>query len=239
MPYHESEPRTLRRRIDITFAAAVFPDVSCADGEYSFRVDFDYYASRCWFNMRDSDQENPSFEGLNSPGFELSRTAADATFGPGQPTASITTSSIPSSTEPPESSSTADTNASESTAANPSSSPNGDSGSSLSTGAKAGIGVGVALGVLGIAALIGAFWMLRRKKASGGPPSLHGDDAPPGRQELHAELGGYKQPEHQMQEYYEADGVKHEKQQEPPSELTGSTAQYEVEGTRRMHELQG
>lgn len=213
----------------------VFEDVPCADQEYSFRVDFDYYSSSCWFNMRDNDGSGDVE--TNSPEFELSQTPADATFGPAQPVASVTTSLAPSSTESSEPTSTAGSDVSESTtaAASPSPDPeNADSDnsgsdnpdSSLSTGAKAGIGVGISLGVIGLAALGGAFWLVKRKRGG----SRDAPHSPGDRQELYAEPAGYKQPGYQMQEYYGGEGFK-SGSNGPPSELADTRRpQYELTG---------
>lgn len=226
-------------------AAAVFSDIPCADEEYSFRVDFDYYAKECWFNMRDS--ERTGFTGINSGKFSLARTAAEATFGLDQPTESITTSSIPSRTGSADTASltqssgtdaTTDADGSEATI----DSSNNDSGpGGLSTGAKAGIGVGVSLGVIGIAALIGAFFLVqRRKKSTAASPPSHDDDAPLGKQELHGQSADYKQHGYQTQEYYGGEGYKEvSHSQIPPSEMGGSNARYELQDTRRTHEMQG
>lgn len=218
----------------------MFADIPCEDEEYSFRVDFDYYAKECWFNMRDSD--GTGFTGINSPKFSLVRTAAEATFALDQPTDSITTSAIPSSTGSSDASLTASSGSDATTDANTSGSTNNGSDSGgLTTGAKAGIGVGVSLGVLGIAALIGAFFIVRRKKKNASPPPpSHDGPAPFGRQELHADSEGYKQPDYQVQEYYGAEGYKGVvDNQAPPSELAGTNARYELEDTRRTHEVQG
>ena len=213
----------------------VFEDVPCADKEYSFRVDFDYYSSSCWFNMRDNDGSEDVV--ANSLEFELSQTPADATFGPGEPVASATTSLAPSSTESSEPTSTVSSDASESTTAAPSPSPDSENSGSdnsgsdsadsgLSTGAKAGIGVGISLGVIGLAALGGAFWLVKRKRGgSGDAPHSPGE-----RQELYVEPAGYKQPGYQMQEYYGGEGFK-SGSDGPPSELADTRRpQYELNG---------
>ena len=102
------------------------------------------------------DTQNPTrFTGINSPKFAVSRAAADATFGPNEPTSSVSTTSNPSSTDSSDASEATETSDDD---------DNSDSG--LSTGAMAGIGVGVGVGVLGLAALAGAFWLVRRKRGA-------------------------------------------------------------------------
>lgn len=168
--------------------------------------------------MRDTD-DSDDIE-INSVEFGISRTPADATFGPGNPTASITTSSMPSPTaSTDETSTTAASDSSETTTADPSP----DNGGELSTGAKAGIGVGVALGVIGVAALAGAFWIVRKRKGGEGQgPSV---DAT----ELYVEPAGPKQPGVQVHEHYGAQGPK-SVNDGPPSELADTRRErYELQ----------
>lgn len=94
--------------------------------------------------------------------------------------------------------------------------------------------MGVALGLLGLAALAGAFWMVRRRKnrgggGSGGEGGEGVEDSPHERQELYAGPTEYGHSGYQkQQEYFGAgDGVK-EKSEGPVSELAGTETRYEL-----------
>jgi hypothetical protein len=67
-------------------------------------------------------------------------------------------------TTPGSAASTSNTLSSATSSSSTSSTPSASSSTGLSTGAKAGIGVAVALGVLGLAALFGAWVLIRRKR---------------------------------------------------------------------------
>jgi hypothetical protein len=81
--------------------------------------------------------------------------------------------------------------------------------SGLSTGAKAGIGVGVAGGVIGIAALLGVMYLLRRRRNQNSKPELAGEpehtfsDKSPGWQPGSA----YHSPQPSYSEAYAYHGV--------------------------------
>ena len=111
-------------------------------------VDLKFYDSNglCWFDLRPNSSAG---YGDNSPNFQIlsEQRATSTTLGLAQPYAAATSSgggaTGTSGTRPTD---TADT---------------GDRG--LSVGAKAGIGIGVALGVIGIACLAAAVWYHRRR----------------------------------------------------------------------------
>lgn len=90
--------------------------------------------------------------------------------------------------------------------------------------------MGVSLGVLGLAALAGAFWMVRRRKGKGGLQS--GVDAVEGspsmQQELPGDSGQYMPPEYKwQQEHYTREGVKGVSEA-PPSELADTRTRHEL-----------
>ena len=154
-------------------------DAAPKNGSQEVKINFNLDADDCWFNLRDNDDEENL--GANSPHFAVSSDErSQTTLGLGEetttaPTSSSTSSEEPSSTASKEETTTSSAGGNESE--DPSASSSGSDG--LSTGAKAGIGVGVALGVIGIIALAGAFFMMRRKKRneSGAPhetQELHG-----------------------------------------------------------------
>lgn len=207
---------------DVVFKGRI-DEAAPMNGSQEVRINFNTNSDNCWFNLRNNDEDGTGF---NSPRFSLSSDErSQTTLGLEQETAQ-TTSAPPSTSE-------TTTSTSISTSSGETSEPtrDGDSGpeatnsdsagdSGLSTGAKAGIGVGVALGVLGIAAFIGVFFMLRRRRERNGPGSEQE------RQELH----GTTVVEHKAN--WGGPPVDHG----PPQEMS---AGYEAERRAGAHEMPG
>lgn len=137
------------------------------DGFSIIFIDFETTAKNCWFNLRDNEKrpEDEGANGVNSAGFGLSRSERSQTTlglqGPPSTTMviSATSETAASTNTVPPSDAPATTT--------PAGSNSGDSSEGLSTGAKAGIGIGVSLGVLGLLALGAAFWIVKRRKKTG------------------------------------------------------------------------
>lgn len=136
-------------------------------------IDFHTTSDYCWFNIRD--------DGANSVRFSISEDQRSKTI-------LGVSSAAPTSTQS-STSSVATNGGTTTTPAVSSSSAAASSPGGLSTGAKAGLGFGISLGVLGLAALVGVFYLPKKRKGQTHqtPPAekapllgLHGELESPG-----------------------------------------------------------
>lgn len=157
-------------------------------------IDFNVDNDNCWLNLRAVGQDE-KLNNINSPPFSISSDEQSQTTLGLEETTSTTTDDPEESTTSPATASTtsgastttgASTSTTETTGqASATDSPNdsqgeqeeGSADAGLSTGAKAGIGVGVSLGVLGLAALVGAFLIVRRRNEKRTAQELEGTSA--------------------------------------------------------------
>lgn len=175
----------------------MFEDVSCQEEQYFFRVDFGLDRSSCWFNLR--DLEGGDLFNVNSGYFSLStepvKETSDAVESSTTPTTSTATSTaastMVSATESSEAPTTTDSSTSDvatnepAAGASSTTSDPGNADGGLSNGAKIGVGVGVSLGVIGMASLAGAFWLVRRRR-QGGASKGQAPHSPVERHEMYA-----------------------------------------------------
>ena len=209
------------------------------DGWVLFEISFDVDAGNCWLNLR-NEGDDPMRE-INSVPFSISSNErSETTLGLDAATSAVTqtqatvaeTSATTSeirreSTMETEQSSTVTERREQSTGGGDSGSEDQSDGNAengeLGTGAKAGIGVGVSIGVLGIAAFIGAYLIMRRRKRQQRPPDL-------GLTGSTAVQASDKQM-HQYHHHYAT--PPHELPSTPiqPGELDGGTSQHRWGGT--------
>lgn len=186
--------------------------VASSIGQTEIKNDFGKDYDSCWFNLRDSEGTEPIE--VNSYEFALStRSRGETTYGLAQPTTSFASTVTPTSIPA--------TPTDEGSTGTPTNDGSDDGGGGLSTGAQAGIGVGVGVGVLGLAALAGAFWLVRKRKSQNA--------------ESAAEMQGLYTGEAAGRDNKRTPPVYQRAMSAPPSELESQHGQHELPGSDNRH----